>query len=187
MSEWQGHKLSCSGQLRNSDSLPPLNRPYPGQAVWLLPHGGCHVEDHHIDLKAIAPKMHWKWCGNRGWCKEKTCRKWQIILWTSTETEFYERRPGHRDIFPQVPSLLPPASPSKKIKQRSWLCFLSALDIKYEAAESCWRLFTDGCSIMKVVLFNSEMNGNGGGEVKSSLITKKSAKTRLVPCHQNHI
>ena len=99
MSEWQGHKLSSSGQLRNSDSLPPLNRPYPGQAVWLLPHGGCHVEDHHIDLKAIAPNMHWKWCGNRGWCKEKTCRKWQIILWTSTETEFYMREDLDIGIF----------------------------------------------------------------------------------------
>ena len=94
MSEWQGHKLSSSGQLRNSDSLPPLNRPYPGQAVWLLPHGGCHVEDHHIDLKAIAPKMHWKWCGNRGWCMSQMAnyfvnihRNW--ILWEKTWTSGY--------------------------------------------------------------------------------------------------
>ena len=120
VSEWQGHKLSSSGQLRNSDSLPPLNRPYPGQAVWLLPHGGCHVEDHHIDLKAIAPKMHWKWCGNHGWCMSQMAnyfvnihRNWII----------YERKPGHRDIFPPAPSLPPPTSPSKKVKRKPWLSF----------------------------------------------------------------
>ena len=160
VSEWQGHKLSSSGQLRSSDSLTPLNRPYPGQAVWLLPHGGCHVEDHHIDLKAIAPKMHWKLCGNHGWCKEKTCHKWQIILWTSTETEFYERRPGHRDIFPRAPSLPPPTSPSKKVKRKPWLCFLSALNIQFWSGSKLLVFFYGGRG--------AKMDGNG---------------SHLVPCH----
>ena len=169
MSEWQGHKLSSSGQLRNSDSLPPLNRPYPGQAVWLLAHGGCHVEDHHIDLKAIAPKMHWKLCGNHGWCMSQMANYFVNI---NRNWILYERRPGHRDIFPPAPSLPPPTSPSKKVKRKPWLSFLSALNIQFWSSSKLLVFSTDGCSIVDVVLLKWdgwEWMVSGRGEVKSTI------------------